>query len=308
MKIVVLCGGTSPEREVSLSSGAAVAAALREAGFDALLEDVTSVAAFAEQWPALGADAAFVALHGGWGEDGRLQAALECAGIPYTGSGPTACRLAMDKEATREILERNGIPVPPGFAVAFDQACDMERTIERWGRIVVKPASGGSTVGVTITDDPGEARRGLFRVWDIDTKAVVERFVPGAELTVTVFERDGATFALPAIEIRPHSGFYDYASKYTKGATEYLCPAPLDARAAERLADLACRAHAALGCRVYSRIDFRLTETGEPFCLEANTAPGMTATSLVPKAALAYGWDFPTLLGEILRASTANRS
>jgi D-alanine-D-alanine ligase len=300
LKIVVLHGGVSTEREVSLKSGAAVEEGLARAGFETLLEDVTSIPALIERWPSFGADAAFIALHGGWGEDGRLQAALDAYNIPYTGSGPRSCRFAMDKEAARGVMEMNGIPTPPGFSVTYDQSHNLADAVRNWGRIVVKPASGGSTVGVVISDSPSAARDGLIAVWDIDNKAIVEKYIPGREMTAAVFGGDADAFAMPVIEIRPKSGFYDYGSKYTAGASEYLCPAPVASELAEKIGDYARGAHTALGCGTYSRVDFRVTDDGEVYALEVNTAPGMTATSLVPKAARAYGWEFPELLRAIV--------
>lgn len=305
MKIAVLCGGVSTEREVSLKSGDAVKQGLIDAGYDVFLSDVTSISAFLEEWAKRRADGVFVALHGGWGEDGRLQAALEANGIPYTGSGPKACMEAMDKELSRKLFEKAGIPVPPGVTMSYDQRHDLGEAIERWGKIVIKPASGGSTVGVSITSNGDEGRDALIRIWDIDRKAVVEKFIPGRELTVAVFGNGSSAFAMPAIEMRPHSGFYDYASKYTSGATEYICPAQLTPEATTRIAEYARTAHVALNCRTYSRVDFRLDERGDLYALELNTAPGMTATSLVPKAAAVYGWDFPRLLSEIVKDSFA---
>lgn len=306
MKIAVLCGGVSTEREVSLKSGEAVERGLLEADYEASLVDITSISAFLdEKWPKMTADGVFIALHGGWGEDGRLQAALEAHDIPYTGSGPKACMEAMDKELSRNIFEKTGIPIPPGFAVTHDRSHDLGDAIGTWGKIVIKPASGGSTVGVAITSDKGESLAALTKIWDIDTKAIVEEFIPGRELTVAVFENESSVFAMPAIEIRPRSGFYDYESKYTSGATDYICPAHLPPKIASKMAEYACVAHTALGCRTYSRVDFRLDERGDLYALELNTAPGMTATSLVPKAALAYGWDFPRLLSELVKNSFA---
>lgn len=304
-KIIVLCGGTSAEREVSLKSGAAVRDGLIEAGFDAATEDVLSIRAFLEKWPSLCADGVFIALHGGWGEDGRLQAALDARGIPYTGSNSRACMLAMDKESTIWLFSAHGIPTPPGFVVTYDQdhATDIREALDECGRIVLKPALGGSTVGVTIANTVEEALDGLNAVWDFDTRAIVEKYIPGHELTTVVFGNDKACFAMPSIEIRPHSGFYDYSSKYTKGMTEYLCPAPLKDEMAAKLAKYACAAHMSLGCRTYSRVDFRATEDGKIFALELNTAPGMTETSLVPKAAAVYGLSFPQLLTRIVRDS-----
>jgi D-alanine-D-alanine ligase len=304
LRIAVLCGGVSAERDVSLRSGAAVNDGLRKVGYDTALEDVTSVSGLIKRWPELGADAAFIALHGGWGEDGRLQAALDAAGIKYTGSKARSCMMCMDKETSRSVMEGGNIPVPPGIAVRPDESCDFGRLIEDWGKIVVKPASNGSTVGVVVTGYADAASDALNDVWDIDTKAIVEKYVPGRELTVVVFGSGEDAFAMPAIEIRPRSGFYDYRSKYTKGASEYICPAPISEAAARAVLEYATRSHVLLNCRAYSRVDFRLTEDESGiFVLEVNTAPGMTETSLVPKAALVHGWTFPELLREILRES-----
>jgi D-alanine-D-alanine ligase len=303
LKIAVLCGGVSSEREVSLKSGAAVTTGLREAGYETVLEDVTSVSRFIKNWPNLGADGAFIALHGGWGEDGRLQSALDAANIPYTGSGAKSCMLCMDKEHSRNIMARSGIPVPPGTIVTPDGGCDFTGILEKWGKIVIKPACNGSTIGVAVTSDPDEARDALNAVWDIDAKAVIEQFIPGRELTVVIFGSGDNAFAMPIIEIRPRSGFYDYASKYTAGATEYICPAALNDVAAWTVSEYARRSHILLECGTYSRVDFRLSDNGAICALEVNTAPGMTSTSLVPKAAKAYGWHFPRLLSEIVRES-----
>ena len=302
MKIAVLCGGISGEREVSLRSGAAVDAGLREAGYETVMVDVSSVSGLIGDWPALGADAAFIALHGGWGEDGRLQAALDARDIPYTGSRALSCMMCMDKESGRRIMESGHIPIPPGIAVTPSDKYDFARIIDDWKKIVVKPASNGSTIGVVITDDAVEAGRALDAVWDIDNKAVAEKFIPGRELTVVVFGTGEDAFAMPIIEIRPHSGFYDYKSKYTKGETEYICPAQIDEITALKVSEYSRRAHALLGCRTYSRVDLRFDDaSGDIFTLEVNTAPGMTDTSLVPKAAAAYGWTFPRLLDNIVK-------
>jgi D-alanine-D-alanine ligase len=303
LKIAVLCGGVSPERDVSLKSGAAVDAGLKEAGYETVLVDVTSVSGLVKKWPGLEADMAFIALHGGWGEDGRLQSALDASCIPYTGSGTKSCILCMDKQLSRDIMARSGIPVPPGTIVTPDSECDFIDILEKWGKIVIKPAHNGSTIGVTITSDPNEAQEALNSVWDIDTKAVIEQFISGRELTVVVFGSGEGAFAMPIIEIRPRSGFYDYKSKYTAGATEYLCPAPLNDIAAWTVAEYARRSHVLLECKTYSRIDFRLSDNDVICALEANTAPGMTSTSLVPKAAQAYGWQFPKLLCKIVQES-----
>ena len=201
-------------------------------------------------------------------------------------------------------MESGHIPVPPGIALRPSDKYDFRRILEDWGKIVVKPARNGSTVGVVITSDPREAEVALDTVWDIDTKAVVEKFIPGRELTVAGFNTADCAFAMPIIEIQPKSGFYDYKSKYTKGETEYVCPAPLNEVAAWTASEYARRSHVLLGCRTYSRVDLRFAdEEGDFFVLEVNTAPGMTDTSLVPKAAKALGWTFPQLLDRIVKDS-----
>ena len=306
MKVLVACGGGSPEREVSLRSGKAVAEALAVAGHQVFLEDLPTCLGVVEAARDRGADLVFVALHGGWGEDGRLQAVLEAHGIPYTGSGPESCMAAMDKELTRAVFLDRGLPVPPGKVYEREDAAlpDLESLMAReGGHLALKPCCCGSTVGVSLVHRPEDLREARDLALKYDDRLVAERFIPGRELTVAVFEEGGRPRALPAIEIRPHEGFYDYRNKYTSGATEYLCPAPLEEALAARVGSLAEAAHRALGCRVYSRVDFRLSEEGEPFLLEVNTAPGMTGTSLVPKAGAAVGWSFPQVTDRIVRAS-----
>lgn len=307
-KIVVAYGGVSPEREVSLASGAAVAKALGQAGFEVALEDVKSQSDFIKKWPSFEADGVFIALHGGWGENGRLQACLESFSIPYTGSGPEACMLAMDKTLAKLVFCAHRIPVPSGIVKHKDSKCGNRETamLEEYGQLVVKPNCGGSTVGVSKVSNIEELGQGLSEAWKIEGEAIVEAFIPGREITVAVWEKeDGEVVALPAVDIQPKDGFYDYEHKYTSGATEYLCPAPLSESLAERLSDLSINAHNSLGCRVYSRADFRVTAGGDVYMLEINTAPGMTATSLVPKAAAAAGIDFPEFVKSVVNTSLA---
>ncbi|MBQ9882035.1 MAG: D-alanine--D-alanine ligase [Synergistes sp.] len=308
MKIVVLCGGTSPEREVSLNSGKAVAEALSGCGYKTELCDITSISGFIKDWPSYNADGVFIALHGGWGEDGRLQAVLEAFGIKYTGSGPEASMLSMDKTAGKFAFAAAGVPVPEGFIATREndaRGC-AEEFISRFGRIIVKPNGGGSTVGVTQLSDLSAYKEALELAWCSEKKALVEEFIDGEEATVPVLELpDGRTVALPAIHIKPKVGFYDYTNKYTPGSTEYICPADFPASVNSRLAEMAVAAHKSLGCRCYSRIDFRVQADGSLCALEANTAPGMTATSLVPKSAKAYGIPFGEFLDGVIRISFA---
>lgn len=306
MKIVVLCGGVSPEREVSLNSGAAVAKALSEFGHDAELCDVKSIATFIKNWPDYKAQGVFVALHGGWGEDGRLQAVLESFGIPYTGSGPEAAMLSMDKTAAKFAFADAGIPVPRGFVATRNNSNKnkAEKLISECGRIIVKPNGGGSTVGVTQLNNIAEYDAALELAWQSEKRALVEEFIEGEEVTVPVVEgNNGEAFALPVIHIKPKVGYYDYKNKYTPGNTEYICPSDLSEDVNKRLSGLAVAAHNSIGCRIYSRADFRVALDGTLYALEVNTAPGMTATSLVPKAAKAYGLSFGEFLDMVVRRS-----
>ena len=311
MKIVVAYGGTSPEREVSLNSGRAVAEALSKIGHSVMLEDVLDPGDFVKGWEEKKADGVFVALHGDWGEDGRFQACLESFAIPYTGSGPEACMYAMDKSVARLLFTMNGIPVPEGSIVSKGSDCGEreEEMLLRHKTLVVKPNSGGSTVGVTLARNREELSEGIKNSWKAyktEERALIEQFIPGREITVPVWEKEnGEVIALPAIDIRPHDGFYDYKSKYTKGRTDYICPAPFSEETSREVENLAVLAHKSLGCRSYSRVDFRITDNDEIYALEVNTAPGMTATSLVPKSAAVYGIGFGEFLESVIRVSFA---
>lgn len=282
MRIIVLYGGDSDEREVSLLSGARVASALRSAG-----HQVARVDYHTGQLPCLleelrAADAVFLALHGGFGEDGSMQAALEKNGIfHYTGSGSRAAALAMQKAAAKACVAAKGVPVARG------------ELLVHWASepplpypIVLKPVSGGSSVGLRFVRSQREWRK----ITPCDG-ILCEEYLSGREFTVGVFE--GKT--LPVVEIRPVGGAYDYEHKYTAGASEELCPAPIDASKASCLSALALSAFAALGLRDYARIDFREDGMGNPRFLEANTLPGMTETSLFPLAARTAGIGFGAL-------------
>ena len=246
-------------------------------------------------------DAAFIAMHGDWGEGGQLQAALEELHIPYTGSGPEASALAMDKWKSCELFRREGIRVPEGILMP----ASYDEVISRLGPdVVVKPCSGGSTVGVSIihalTQQKLDEAVKLARE-SYDSQVMIEQYISGREITCAVWEHDHKTEALPVIEIVPHAGFYDYTNKYTAGATEYITPANIDDSAREQISTMAVKAHEVLGCRAYSRADFRLTPEGTAYILEVNTAPGMTATSLVPKAARASGVELPEFVKSIIK-------
>jgi D-alanine-D-alanine ligase len=297
----VLMGGRSAERDVSLRTGAAILAALRRSGNRAVGidagRDLPQVLARRK------VSVAFIALHGRGGEDGTVQGLLECLGIPYTGSGVLASALAMDKKQSKWIFRAHGLPTPDFEVVVrgVRGAWPLERLETP---VVVKPVCEGSTVGMSVVRSRGALPKALKTAFRYDPEVLVEAFVPGRDLTVGVL---GDT-VLPAVEMRPRGGFYSYRAKYTAGATEYLVPAPLTSRQAARTQDLALAAHRALGCRGAARVDFRLDERGRPLLLEVNTIPGMTETSLLPKAAGAAGIPFDELVGRILAAARLDAS
>ncbi|MDO4218467.1 MAG: D-alanine--D-alanine ligase [Synergistaceae bacterium] len=306
MKIIVLAGGTSPEREVSLNSGRAVADALSSIGFVPIFTDIKDPLSLPEIYKKNCAEGVFIALHGSWGENGIVQAVCEAANIPYTGSGVIGSALAMNKFMSKPLLNSAGIKTPISFVATSknSNAHVAQKLLDQHGKIFVKPNSGGSTVACSTVTSIDEYNSALKLAWQSEPFALVEEFIEGEEVTVPVFEDESGTpFALPVIHIKPRTGYYDYKNKYTKGATEYICPAEFSTEITQRLQTQAVSAHKALSCNVYSRIDFRLTPSSEIYALEANTAPGMTATSLVPKAAKAFGLEFPQFLQQVIERS-----
>lgn len=329
MEIAVLTGGSSAEREVSLATGRAVVEALRERGHtvhavdtargyvprddeDRLLAGVPGreppdegrleeadrgelSVGVAELPVVRDADVTFVALHGGHGEDGYIQAVLEMAGVPYTGTGPLGCGIAMDKRVTKELLVQGGVPTP---AWAPHDLAPSEGADRLGYPLVVKPAGGGSTVGLSVVREPSELAEAVERAASYDPDVLLERFVPGRELTVGIL----ADNALPPVEIHPGREVYDYESKYTPGISSYDAPAELSDEEAARLREMGIRAHRLLRQGSYSRVDFRMSPEGEFWCLEGNALPGMTSTSLLPKAARAAGIEFPDLCERIARS------
>jgi D-alanine-D-alanine ligase len=290
-------GGQSAEREVSLRTGQAVHQALVRRGYDAVAIDVdrSVVDRLRDHKIAM----AFVALHGPGGEDGSMQGLLETLRIPYTGSGVRASAIAMHKAMTKTILAASDIPVPRGIVVHAHGT--LPKTIPSGLRlpIVVKPAAQGSTIGITIVRRSSEWAVALRRAHEHDVEAVVEPYIPGREITVSVLSGE----VLPAIEIVAPGGFYDYAAKYQKGHTQYLCPAPLSASLTRLVKALALQTYQMIGCEGAARVDFRITLRGKPFVLEINTTPGMTETSLLPMAAAKAGLDYDTLTERILESA-----
>lgn len=292
VRVAVLMGGWSSEREVSLVSGAAVMKALGERGMDAVGVDVDRgiAGALAELRPRI--DVVFNALHGRWGEDGCVQGLCELLDVPCTHSGVLASALAMDKPTARQLCAAAGIPVAEGV-LASRAALEAGDPLPR--PFVVKPRNEGSSVAVRIVGEGDPAPFGADEPWPYGEAALVERYVPGREITAAVMgER-----VLGALEIRPRAGFYDYRAKYTKGGSEYLVPAPIPAADYEAVLDYAARAHRALGCRGVSRADFRYDDSpggAGPRLLEVNTQPGLTPGSLVPAIAARAGISYPDLV------------
>lgn len=297
LDITVLMGGPSAEREVSLMSGTAVAEALASLGHRVARADITpgDTAALDRE----GVDVFFIALHGEFGESGQVQELCEARGLRYTGSPPRASRLGMDKAASKQLFLRAGLSTPDWMILErFHKPADVDRWLgEIDPPVVVKPVSGGSSLDVFLCSNAAERDEAVGDLVDRYGRAMVERFVPGRELTVGIL----AEAALPVLEILPAEGFYDYRAKYADDAgTQYLFDLDLDAATIERLQQDALTAHRCLGCRDLSRVDVILDRAGQPQVLEINTIPGFTSHSLVPKAARQAGLAFPELCQRIV--------
>jgi D-alanine-D-alanine ligase len=339
--VMLLAGGDTAERDVSLSSSRGIAKALRESGHRVLVCDparphiapteydeaifgdakisaeppvididiAAARAAFVKlllQAETFKVDVVFMGLHGGAGENGTIQGILEYLGIPFTGSSATACAHAMDKQRAKILAEAAGVPVPPGlhFEASALAAGTLEQQVREFVGLpaVVKPNSQGSSVGLTIVDKFSDLDAAARHALTCDDSVLVERYIEGRELTQAVLEDGPDT---PVLEIRPKGGLYDYFHKYQSGNTEYLVPAPIDASVARAVRESSKTTFAALGLSVYSRIDFRLDSNNRHYMLEANTLPGMTPLSLVPKACDAAGMSYVELCDWIVRRSLA---
>lgn len=283
--VAVLVGGPGAERAVSLNSGAAVAKALRSLGAVATEIDVRDENFTLPENTAI----AFNIIHGTFGEDGQLQAILDARGVPYTGEGEVGSRLAFDKIASKRRFEAAGVPTAKWEIVAKGDAPTISLPF------VAKPPREGSSVGVHIVEDTVALDAALEDCFARDREVLIEQFVRGRELTVGIVGDE----AFPIVEIVPKVDFYNYENKYTKGASDYYCPARLDEATTARVQAAALAAHRALGLEVYSRVDVLLDESGIPYVLEVNTIPGMTETSLLPKGAAAVGVDFAALCERI---------
>jgi D-alanine-D-alanine ligase len=296
-KIAVLMGGPGAEREVSLASGKAVLKALLELGFYAVAVDVTTPEIKLPE----GTDLGFNVIHGTFGEDGQLQDAMEKLGIPYTGAGATSSKLAINKTLAKEKFLAAGVPTARSETVSLSPGIVPDLTIQ--APLVIKPPLEGSSVGIQVVKKQAEVPAALLKAAEKYREVLIEEFISGKELTVAIL--DGK--ALPIVQIIPPEGIYDMASKYpwltgSKGS-EYHCPADLDLETTMAVQAAAVAAHHSLGIEIYSRVDVLLDSENRPYVLEANTIPGMTETSLLPKAATAAGIPFPKLCKTIAELS-----
>ena len=289
-KVAVLKGGVSSERDVSLRSGSAIAQGLRDAGYDVVEIDIVAK----EFTLPFGVEAAFVALHGTFGEDGEIQKILTGLRMPYTGSDAESCRVAFDKVLTRKQLSKHGIPVPEGEVLTDAPA----RTLPF--PLVVKPPREGSSVGCHLVFEEAQWSDAFADAVRHSGEALVEQYIPGREVTVSMVDEQ----VLPVVEIKTASGWYDFDAKYVTGETQYIVPAELPPAVTAELQAIALKTFCALDAKGFGRVDFRLSPEGKPYVLELNSIPGFTATSLLPKAAHAAGIDFPELCGRIMELAT----
>ncbi len=301
-KIVVVMGGTSTEAEVSRRSGAAILAALKAKGYNAEALELNP-RTFSEDIKAIRPDMVFNALHGKFGEDGIVQGALKMLDVPFTGSDILASALTMNKAATKRLLFAEGVSTPK--YIVYRKNDDREAAVAEILReftlpVVIKAATQGSSIGVYIVEKADDVPEALSQAFAYDNEVLAESFVKGRELTVAVFGDEKKAKALPVIEITTKSGRYDYASKYTAGASTHIVPAPLTDEKTAEVKELAERTFLLCGCVGVARVDMMLDENEVPFVIEVNSVPGMTETSLVPDAAKAAGMDFAALCEKIL--------
>lgn len=288
----VLMGGTSAEREVSLRSGTAIYNTLKRLGYNVV--DIDAGPDICNELYKKKVELVFLALHGGHGENGSVQGMLEVLGISYTGSGVLASALAMDKEASKKIFLYHKIPVPPFVVLSKEHGAKNIEFDLPW---VVKPATEGSSVGVSIVKSETGFKQAVETAFSYSSRAIVEKYIEGKEIHIGILNDK----VLGGVEVKPSLEFYNYEAKYTPGLTEYILPPEIDSRAYERTKAAAISAHIALGCKGATRVDLRLDIEGNPYVLEVNTIPGMTETSLLPKIASLAGFDFPALIEEIIK-------
>lgn len=304
-RIGILMGGPSSEREISLKSGKAVFDVFTDLGLDVVAIDIKTdkVKENVELIKSKKIDCAFIALHGRFGEDGQIQEILDKLNIPYTGSGVRASKLAMDKIASRRIFEDNKLSVPRYHVLEKESyhkaAISVDGLKMPW---VVKPASHGSSIGLSIIDKHEDSGAAIDAAFSFDERIIIEEYIPGRELTVGILEER----ALSVIEIVPKHTFFDYEAKYKSGLTDYIIPAPLDEDTRDKVKKAALSAHRLLGCFGFSRVDIILSHDNLPFVLEVNTIPGLTSTSLLPKAARLEGVEFGELCLKMIKLAHHN--
>jgi D-alanine-D-alanine ligase len=300
MKVAVLCGGNSAEREISQRSGRNVFAALKRKGWDVDLLEIESFDGLPQRLKPY--SAVFNILHGGVGEDGTVQLLLELMGKAYVGSGPLASALAMDKVEAKKAFQGKNLPTPPW---ALYQGGDVQGFLaqakELGFPLVLKPRREGSSVGVRIIRDEAELWENIQEMIKEFPEFFAEKYVPGREITAAILDQGEGPKVLPLVELRPKRAFFDWVAKYTPGECEILCPAPLAPEEEKRAKDVALEAYLLLGCRDFARVDMRLDGSGVPYLLEVNTLPGMTELSLFPRAAAAAGIPYDDLVDLLLR-------
>ncbi|MCM8801217.1 MAG: D-alanine--D-alanine ligase [Candidatus Omnitrophica bacterium] len=286
-------GGPSSEREISLKSGKYVYESLRNLGLQVVAVDIqtNNSEEAIHLIKSNNLDCVFLALHGHFGEDGQIQQILDDLGIPYTGSGPLASRLAMDKVMSRKIFQSNGLNVPSYKVLDRLNKNKAHQYEDLNPPLVVKPATHGSSIGLSIVDDKDDLDKALDLAFSFDERIIIEEYIKGREMTIGILAEE----ALPVIEIIPKKRFFDFEAKYQPGMTEYVVPAQIEEEISERLKQTAYLAHQLLGCKDFSRVDMILSQQGVPFVLEINSIPGLTPTSLLPKAAKAKGIEFDQL-------------
>lgn len=292
-KIGVLLGGVSEEREISLKTGSAVLKALLAKGYKAVAIDAGKD--LAGELVKKKIEVAFLALHGRYGEDGCVQGLLEVMGIPYTGSGVKASALAMDKIAAKKVMACHGISIPRSYQAEKPSSIRFP--------VIVKPASQGSAIGVSIVRKKTELKKAFDAAKKFGGGILIEQFIEGRELTVSILDGN----VLPIIEIRPKEGFYDYKAKYTKGMTDFVVPAKISKPVEKKVAKEALGAYEALDCKGAARVDVMLDKKGAPYVLEVNTIPGMTELSLFPRSAASAGMDYGAVVERMLKGAGLNK-
>jgi len=308
MRVALLAGGTSGEREVSLNGAAEVERSLDPERFQVRRYDpATDLARLVNDAKEI--DFAFILLHGLQGEDGTVQGLLELLGIPYQGSGVLGSAIAMDKDLSKVLFRQYGLPVADSIVIRPSEPFSPDEIADRLGLpLVVKPVREGSSLGLTIARTPAELQAGIDSAKKHDRLVMIEQYIKGREITAAVLGNDELT-ALPLIEIIPGEGFefFDYTAKYQAGASKEICPAPLSPEQTATAQKLALEAHSALRLRGYSRTDMIMDAVGNFFLLESNTIPGMTSTSLLPQAAAQYGLSFPQFLDRLIALASDDR-